>query len=211
MCNRARNRGEPETLFARFNASWAQDIVRPNTDPVELYPKSKAYVLREERCRRVVDIMAWDVLGGQAPWAMTNVRNLALPQWRRLAAEPYNRCLIPLTEFCEWTPDKHQVGPGPKLKGEMWFDVLDQEIFAIAGFWQQTENGAGFSMVTCDPNELVAPIHPKAMITILRPEDYDQWLSGSYDDVVALQRPYPAERMTVRGPVFPTRKVGDTT
>ncbi len=209
MCNRARNRGEPETLFARFNASWAQDVVRPNSDPVELYPKSKAYVVREERDRRVVDVMAWDVLGGQAPWPMTNVRNLALPQWRRLAAAPYNRCLIPLTEFCEWTPDKHKVGEGAPIKGEMWFDVSNQPIFAVAGFWQQTTKGPGFTMVTCDPNELVAPIHPKAMITILHSDDHDQWLTGSYDEVVALQRPYPADRMTVRGPVFPTREKRD--
>lgn len=61
-------------------------------------------------------------------------------------------------------------------------------------------------MITCDPNELVAPIHPKAMITILRPEDCDAWLQGSYDEVMALQRPYPAAAMTVRGPVFPTRQ-----
>ena len=61
-------------------------------------------------------------------------------------------------------------------------------------------------MVTCDPNELVAPIHPKAMITILEPGDVDTWLRGSYDEVVALQRPYDATKMTVRGPVFPTRR-----
>ncbi len=210
MCNRARNRSEPETLFTRFNASWAQDVVRPNADPVELYPKSKAYIVREERDRRVLDVMAWDVLGGQAAWPMTNVRNLALPQWRRLAAEAHNRCLIPLTEFCEWTPDKHKVGEGPALKGEMWFDVPDQPVFAVAGFWQQTLKGPGFTMVTCDANDLVSPIHPKAMITILHPDDYEQWLAGSYEEAVALQRPYPADQMTVRGPVFPTRKAGGT-
>jgi putative SOS response-associated peptidase YedK len=60
-------------------------------------------------------------------------------------------------------------------------------------------------MVTCDPNELVAPIHPKAMITILHEADWDTWLQGSYDEAVALQRPYPAAMMTARGPVFPTR------
>ena len=58
---------------------------------------------------------------------------------------------------------------------------------------------------TCDPNELVAPIHPKAMITILEPEEHETWLRGSYESIVALQRPFPADRMTVRGPVFPTR------
>ena len=45
------------------------------------------------------------------------------------------------------------------------------------------------------------------MITILRPENYDRWLTGSYDDVIDLQRPYPAELMTVRGPEFPTRNL----
>ena len=63
----------------------------------------------------------------------------------------------------------------------------------------------GFAMVTCDPNELVAPIHPKAMITVLEEADWDRWLTGSYDDAVALQQPYAVDRMTVRGPVFPTR------
>jgi putative SOS response-associated peptidase YedK len=62
--------------------------------------------------------MARDVLGGQAKRspragapsraiAMTDVRTLGLPQWRRLAEKPKNRCLIPLTEFCEWSRDKH--------------------------------------------------------------------------------------------------------
>jgi putative SOS response-associated peptidase YedK len=32
---------------------------------------------------------------------MTNVRQLGPAQWKRLAAKPENRCLIPLTEFCE--------------------------------------------------------------------------------------------------------------
>jgi putative SOS response-associated peptidase YedK len=54
-------------------------------------------------------------------------------------------------------------------------------------------------------DELIAPIHPEAIRTIQRDAAWDSWLRGSYDDVVALQRPYPAELMSVRGPVFPTR------
>ncbi|GAA0661271.1 putative SOS response-associated peptidase YedK [Sphingomonas insulae] len=205
MCNRARLCSEPETLFERFGASWAQNVVRPNKDPHELYPDEKAFVVREERDRRVVDVMLWDVLGGAGNWLMTNVRNLGLPQWRRLAEKPENRCLVPLTEFCEWTPDRHQVGKGKPIKGEMWFSVPDLPVFAVAGFWQQTAKGQGFTIVTCDPNELVEPIHPKAMITILHEADWSRWLRDSYDDVVSLQQPCPADKMTVRGPVFPTR------
>jgi putative SOS response-associated peptidase YedK len=205
MCNRARLAAEPETLFERFGASWAQDVVRPNSDPVELYPRGKGYVIRGERDRRVLDVMVWDVLGGAGPWPMTNVRNLALSQWRALAREPAARCLVPVTEFCEWTPVAHQVGAGKPVMCEMWFAVPDQPVFAIAGFWQHTAKGPGFTMVTCEPNELVAPIHPKAMVTILDEANWNRWLGGSYDDLVALQRPFPAERMAVRGPLFPTR------
>lgn len=206
MCNRARYRGEPETLFGADNKLFGERPRDNRFDPQELRPKGRAYVIREQDGERAWDIMSWDVLGGQAAWPMTNVRNLALPQWRRLAEPPENRCVVPLTEFCEWTPAKHDLGDGkPPLKGEMWFQVTDQPVFAVGGFWQQTKEGAGFTMVTCEPNELVAPIHPKAMITILRADDVGQWLQGSYDDVVRLQRPYDAAQMTVRGPVFPTR------
>ncbi len=207
MCNRARMDGDPETLRTRLNAVWSTPRPMDNRfNPVELMPRGRAYVVREEACVRGLDVMEWDVLGGQGSWPMTNVRQLGLPQWRRLAEKPENRCLVPLTEFCEWTPEKHDLGDGkPPLKGEMWFGVPDQPIFAIAGFWQRTAKGNGFAMVTCDPNDLVEQVHPKAMITILRQEDHERWLRGDYDDVVALQQPYPAEQMTVRGPVFSTR------
>ena len=203
MCNRARLSSEPETLHTTFGADWLAPP--PNRWPIELAPKRRAPIIRAEGGHRIIDSMAWDVLGGGAKWPMTNVRNLALPQWRRLAERPENRCLVPVTEFCEWTPDLHDVGGGRPIKGEMWFAVPDQPVFAIAGFWQETAVGRSFAMVTCQPNELVAPIHPKAMVTILAPEDHDRWLTCGYDEALVLQRPLPAERMTVRGPVFPTR------
>ncbi|RSV33353.1 DUF159 family protein [Sphingomonas sp. ABOLE] len=206
MCNRARYSGEPETLFGSA-AELFEERPRDNRfNPVELRPKSRNYVIREQDGRRAWDVMTWDVLGGQAAYPMTNVRNLKLPQWRRLAEKPENRCIIPLTEFCEFTPEKHNLGDGKApLKGEMWFSVVDQPTFAVAGFWQRTAVGPSFTMVTCDANDLVEPIHPKAMITILEPADVDTWLHGGYEQVLSLQRPYSAERMKVKGPIFPTR------
>jgi putative SOS response-associated peptidase YedK len=204
MCNRARGKFEPETLREKFGAKWGPQI--PNTSTIELTPKSKAPVIRSVETQRIIDLMRWDVLGGQASWPMTNVRDLGT-RWKSLAAKPAQRCLIPLTEFCEWEQEATDLNDGKKpIKAERWFQVTDQPIFAVAGFWQQTAKGDGFTMVTCDANELVEPIHPKAMITILKPEDWDTWLHGSYDEAVALQRPYPAELMTVGKPEFPTRQ-----
>ncbi len=203
MCNRARMAAEPETLITRFAADWLAERPRDNRfNPKELYPRSRACVVRHESGAHVLDVMSWDLLSGQAKWPMTNVRQLHLPQWQRLAHDPANRCLIPLTEFCEWTPTRDA---GHGIKGEMWFAVTDQPIFAVAGFWQAIGDARGFAMVTCDANALVAPVHPKAMITILAPEDHDRWLTGSDDDVIALQQPYDPALMTLRGPVFPTR------
>lgn len=209
MCNRARMDGEPETLRERFGADWP--IKRPSSnrsDPRELVPYGAAYVVRQAGNQRFVEAMNWDLLNRGAGFAMTNVRNLALPQGRRLADVPEQRCLIPLTEFAEWTPKAIDLRDGKKpLKGEMWFQVTDQPIFAVAGFWRPFGEHGHCAMVTCDPNELVAPIHPKAMITILAEEHWDRWLTCSYDDAVKLQQPYPADLMTVRGPIFPTREV----
>ncbi len=207
MCNRARMSREPETLWSSAAKLFGERPRDNRFDPRELRPKSRNYVVREQNGERARDVMTWDVLGGKAPWPMTNVRNLALPQWRKLAEKPENRCLVPLTEFCEFTPEQHDLEDGkPPLKGEMWFGVPQQPVFAVAGFWQTTAEGNGFTMVTCNPNSLVAPIHPKAMITILAPCDIDTWLHGSYDEIVALQKPFDPDAMTVRRPVFPTRR-----
>jgi putative SOS response-associated peptidase YedK len=218
MCNRARFVGEPETIVERFGAKWLAERPMDNRfNPQELVPFGRGWVVRDNARGRGVDVIGWDVLGGQAkrpmksggpprPLAMTNVRNLGLPQWRRLAEKPQNRCIIPLTEFCEWSPTTYSVDGGKPIKGEMWFAVPDQPVFGVAGFWQAIGDKPGFSMVTCNPNDLVAPIHPKAMITILAEVDWHRWLTGSYEDAVALQQPYPADLMMVRGPVLPTQK-----
>ena len=206
MCNRARMQGEIETIWGSVTELFSERPRDNRFDPQELRPKGRAYVIREQNGVRAWDVMSWDVLGGKAPYPMTNVRNLSLLQWKRLADRPENRCVVPLTEFCEFTPEKHDLGDGkPPLKGEMWFSVMDQPVFAVAGFWQHTGNGNGFTMVTCNANSLVEPIHPKAMVTILEPEDIDTWLRGSYEQIVSLQRPFDAARMQVRGPDFPTR------
>ncbi len=78
--------------------------------------------------------------------------------------------------------------------------MTDQLVFAIAGIWRQVNHQRCFAIVTCDANELAAPIHPKAIITILRPDDHDRWLTGSYDNVLS-----PPDWMTVHRPVFPIR------
>jgi hypothetical protein len=46
-------------------------------------------------------------------------------------------------DFCEWTPEAHNLEDGKKpVKGEIWFDFTEAH-FAIAGFWQHTARRLG--------------------------------------------------------------------
>ncbi|TDW61567.1 hypothetical protein EDF57_109125 [Novosphingobium sp. PhB55] len=89
--------------------------------------------------------------------------------------------------------------------GEMRLGARNQPVFAAAGLWQRTAAGHGFTAVTCDPTKLIGPAHPRAMITIPRPEDLTTWLQGCYAAIVSLQRSFGAGRMTLRAPVFRAR------
>ena len=53
------------------------------------------------------------MLAEQVSWPKTNVRQLHLPQWRKLAENSEDRFLIPLTKFAQLTPDKRFPGNGP--------------------------------------------------------------------------------------------------
>ena len=54
-----------------------------------------------------------------------------------------------------------------------------------------------FAFLTCEPNPLVAPLHPKAMPVILHPEDYATWLTADWEEARKLVQPFPSQLMTV--------------
>jgi putative SOS response-associated peptidase YedK len=170
------------------------DLSWPNP---ELFPKREGVVVRHgEGGQRVLDVMRWGfppLPTSRAP--VTNVRNLASPFWRGALGRPDRRCLVPVTSFCEWEGEK-----GAKL--ERWFSLTAAPIFAFAGVWRPVQVADGeweraYAFLTCDPNPLVAPIHPKAMPVILHPEDYDRWLGDPYANACELAQPFPSQLMAV--------------
>ena len=158
----------------------------------ELFPKRRAPVVRKVGGERVLDVMTW---GFPAPATarapVTNVRNLSSPLWRSALIHPERRCLVPATDFCEWAGE-----PGTKVKH--WFALRDGGLFAFAGVWRPVDNDRAFAFLTCEPNPLVAPIHPKAMPVILHPHDYDRWLDGDVAEVCSLAAPFPSQLMAMQ-------------
>ena len=128
---------------------------------------------------------------------VTNIRNTASPYWRGWL-KPEFRCLVPATSFCEYTDSQ------PKVPH--WFALgADRPPFAFAGIWRpwtgarKGESGEHllFSFLTTEANDVVRPVHAKAMPVILTGDDCDQWLSADVSSALSLQRPLPEQRLMI--------------
>jgi putative SOS response-associated peptidase YedK len=55
-----------------------------------------------------------------------------------------------------------------------------------------------FSFLTTDANDLVRPIHAKAMPVILtEPREFEAWLTAPVGDALPLQRSFPNDRLKI--------------
>ena len=151
---------------------------------------------------------------------ITNVRNLNSPFWRSMLAKPEQRCLVPFSSFAEphigvgraehWFHIKDRpvaafagvwrwaAAAGPAAKQASPDDLLNN--LEDAG-QSESAKPAGpikvFAFLTCAPNPLVAPLHPKAMPVILHEADYQAWLTADWKDAEALATPFPSQLMAV--------------
>jgi len=169
-----------------------------------IFPDQLAPVVRVE-CHgtRLMQNMRWGFPPppkvGNRP--VTNVRNVASPYWRGWL-KPEFRYLVPATSFCEYTDSQ------PKVPH--WFAIdASRPLFAFAGIWRPWTGTRGtkaapaegehllFSFLTTDPNEVVRPVHSKAMPVMLTAENWDTWFEADTADALKLQLPFPAERMAI--------------
>lgn len=122
--------------------------------------------------------------------------------WRMLWQ--HNRCIIPVTGFFE----PHRLPDG---KAQYYYTTLkDQEIFSIAGLWdewtnpQTGEKVLSFVLITTEANDMMRKIHnggsnPFRMPKILASEQERLWLDPaivSKEAVTDLLTVYPEEEMT---------------
>ena len=170
-----------------------------------IFPDQMAPVVRHGGEGRELAMLRWGfpcppAVPGNRP--VTNVRNASSAYWRGWM-EPKWRCLVPVTAFCEYTGGRPAV--------PHWFALhADRPLFAFAGLWRpwtgtrgpKADQVAGehhlFAFLTCEPNEDVEPIHPKAMPVILTtPEECEAWMTAPTPEALALQRPLEAGRLQV--------------
>ncbi len=171
----------------RYNIAPTQDVIAVRFNP--------------ETRERTLDALRWGLIPF---WAkdpsigsrLINARAESLaekPAFRDAFLE--RRCLIPADGFYEW-----KKAGGAKTP----YAIVPREgPFAFAGLWERwkdpksQEAVRSCTIVTGEPNRLVAPIHNR-MPVILDESAWAVWLGeadASPAELQALLRPYPAERM----------------
>jgi len=189
LCNMYTVRKSVAEVAAHFRVR-VPDIV-PNV-PAETLPGYPGLVIREQEGERIMQSMAWGFplrLKGMKPESkprpVNNIADVTKGMWKGLAARPQGRCLIPVTHFAE--PE------GPKgAKTRTWVTIKGHPLIAWAGLWRDSgEWGPVYSGAMANANDDIAPLHDR-MPVFLFPDEYEKWLHGSFDDLVAFQnRKFP--------------------
>lgn len=189
MCNLYRVQSSVDEMRELFGSFEGDRSNMPAYDAI--YPDREAPILRRDGDSLKLETHIWGMPGfGKVKRPITNVRNLESNFWKSTLAKPEQRCLVPVTSFCEWEGEK-----GSKRK--VWFAMNDEPLFAFAGIWRGTDDGPRMAFLTTEPNEIVGAVHPKAMPVILPADGYGAWLSGDWDKAAGLVRPYPDNAMQI--------------
>lgn len=182
----------PEAGLERFN-------VAP-TEPV-------ATVVVGKTGEREAHAVRWGLVPGYAktlkggpPMFNARAETIATKRpFKDLLAKPRGRCLILADGFYEWLRPEDKKGARVPFR----FTVDGGEPFAFAGLWgwskPEGEWLASVTMLTTQPNAVVARLHDRMPVILPGPEAEGAWLCPGLepDDALELCRPLDARRMSV--------------
>ncbi len=207
MCNRYASDIRKAGLEREYYGFEEWSETRINTI-LEVFPKSIGPIIHLNDAGKLQwSRMRWGLPGppqfGAAP--ITNIRNVKSAHWRPLLG-PAHRCLVPFTAFSEYEDDT------PKgAKVIRWFASPDRSMLAFAGIWRTWSGDYGskkepnigdhklFSFLTTEANDLVRPVHSKAMPVVVRTEEErTEWLTVPTQDVEVIQaRTLPTDALEI--------------
>jgi putative SOS response-associated peptidase YedK len=190
-------------------------VAPPDSDyRAEAYPGYMAPLIRLPRADAVLGDRACALgMFGMVPhWADAKLaRQTYNARTETVATKPSFRsaykhrqfCIIPVSSFYE---PSYESGKAER------FEIADVDgaPLGIAGIWEHKKDGPNdlpllsFSMLTinADGHPLMQRFHKpndeKRMLVILRPDQYDEWLTCPIEDARDFFIHYPADRLVVR-------------
>jgi putative SOS response-associated peptidase YedK len=195
MCNRYQP-GERQRIEDHFSAKVLRAY---NEGPATVHPKEPGWVVRQRDGQMVLEQMTWGfpvVLRGKQgqplkPRPVNNARFDKLGAfWKRWAAQPEHRCLIPASRYAE------AVGTPGKMT-ETWLSVRSEPILAWAGLWRTSDEwGDCYTGVMTENAPELEHIHDRSPV-ILRADQWQTWLNAPLADLYVFDKPYPADAMAV--------------
>jgi putative SOS response-associated peptidase YedK len=189
MCGRFTLTATVDQLIDRFDIEFFLQEEEYNPS-YNVAPSQSVLAVINDGARKRMGFLRWGLI---PPWAkdmsigykMINARAETLidkPSFRN--AYKKKRCLIVADSFYEWKRIDS------KTKIPMRIKLKSNELFSMAGLWENWKSPDGKSIYSCSvittsPNELVQDIHDR-MPVILKPEDEKYWLDPSITDTTKL-------------------------
>jgi putative SOS response-associated peptidase YedK len=179
--------------YARFNISPTQEVLT---------------VVEDEAGRRM-ETLRWGLVPSWASdqkvaYKMINARAETLeerPAYRGLVRHSKHRCLILADGYYEWQKPEDPRQP----RRPFHFSLAEEEPFWFAGLWTRWTGPDGglvesCTIVTCEANELVRPIHGRMPVILAGSGAWEWWLDQGVDasEACELLVPLPGEQMAVR-------------
>lgn len=218
MCNHYRQailKGEEIPGWSRDQFSEIRIPIRFSNLPENIYPDKLGVVIVQHGDGLEFKSMRWGFPKVDEPGAtwVTNARHVMnksgpAPYWGEWTGPEY-RCLVPATSFFE--PDQRTVGTGAFREVE--FARADGLPFFFAGMWRPWAGLRGtkkapeegdhelYTFLTTTPNDLVRPVHKKAMPVILTDwEACETWLNEPIEHAIAIQHPAPEGLLAIVPP-----------
>lgn len=195
MCNRYQP-GERKRITDFFDARVLREV---NDGPAIVHPREPGWVVRLVDGAPVLEQMTWGfpvALRGKSgqmlkPRPVNNARFDKLGGfWRRWAAFPEQRCLVPASRYAE------AVGV-PGRMATTWLSLRSSDLFAWAGLWSDSEEwGRVYTCAMTSNCAELAYIHDRSPVIIDR-TDWATWLAAPLEELNRFDRPWPGEDMAV--------------
>lgn len=189
MCGRFTLTATLEEVLNRFDIEEFLD--EENYGPnYNVAPTQSVLVIINNGSMNKMGYLRWGLI---PPWAedmsignkMINARSETLLE-KSSFRSPFRkkRCIVIADSFYEWKKIDRNTKTPMRIK------LKNNDLFGMAGLWEQWKTPEGKSIFTCtvittSPNELMKDIHDR-MPVILRPEDEKIWLDPTISDMTKL-------------------------